>query len=170
MQQLSRRGLTRAGLVRIACQATGSQSCASSCKTVVEPKAQHTSAQCFNTSCTQGPLASNDWIKSSKPFRLHKGRYETFVTKAEEYDLIVAEAGLVRIEGYDDTGFIVNDVQVQGAVFLIGDLFTLWNVKSWQEVEPDSLSMLQLYKPAPGTDTRCVRCFQHQVDPMCSQP
>ncbi|KAL3147955.1 hypothetical protein ABBQ38_014250 [Trebouxia sp. C0009 RCD-2024] len=151
MQQLSRRGLARAGLARIACQATGSQSSASSCKTVVEPKAQHTVAQCFSTSCIRTPVkpTANSSSTCSKPFRLHQGHYETFVTKAEEYDLIVAEAGLVRIEGYDDTGFIVNDVQVQGAVFLIGDLFTMWNVKSWQEVEPDSLSMLQLYKPAP---------------------
>lgn len=54
---------------------------------------------------------------------------------------------------YDDTGFIVNDVQVQGGVFCVGDLFTMWKVKSWQELEPDSLSMLQLFKPAPGTDT-----------------
>lgn len=55
---------------------------------------------------------------------------------------------------YDETGFIVNDVQVQGAVFCIGDLFTMWNVENWQDLRPDSLSMLQLYKPAPGNSTQ----------------
>lgn len=51
---------------------------------------------------------------------------------------------------YDSTGFIVNDIQVQGAVFCVADFFTLWDLKSWQDVTPDSLSLLQLYKPAPG--------------------
>lgn len=54
---------------------------------------------------------------------------------------------------YDATGFIVNDVQVHGAIFCAGDLFTMWNVKSWQDLGPDSLSMLQLFKPAPGSST-----------------
>lgn len=83
----------------------------------------------------------------------------TFATKAEDYDLIVAEAGLVRIEGYDSTGFIVNDIQVQGAVFCIADFFTLWDLKSWQDVTPDSLSLLQLYKPAP--DLVIIGCGLH---------
>ena len=51
---------------------------------------------------------------------------------------------------YDSKAFLVNDVQVEGAVFCIGDLYTMWNVKSWQDVTPESLSMLQLFKPAPG--------------------
>lgn len=51
---------------------------------------------------------------------------------------------------YDDTGFIVNDIQVQGAVFCIADLTTVWKVQQWGEVSPGSLSMLQLFKPAPG--------------------
>jgi len=44
----------------------------------------------------------------------------------------------------------VNDVQVQGAVFCLGDLFMMWNLKNWHDLTPDSLSMLQLFKPAPG--------------------
>lgn len=83
----------------------------------------------------------------------------SFATKAEEYDLIVAEAGLVRIEGYDGTGFIVNDVQVQGAVFCLADLFMMWNLKSWQELTPDALSMLHLFKPAP--DLVIIGCGLH---------
>ncbi|KAL0034730.1 hypothetical protein WJX77_004447 [Trebouxia sp. C0004] len=82
-----------------------------------------------------------------------------FATKAEEYDLIVAEAGLVRIEGYDSTGFIVSDVQVQGAVFCLADLFMMWNLKSWQELTPDALSMLHLFKPAP--DLVIIGCGLH---------
>ncbi|KAL0052084.1 hypothetical protein WJX82_007691 [Trebouxia sp. C0006] len=83
----------------------------------------------------------------------------SFATKAEDYDLIVAEAGLVRIEGYDGTGFIVNDVQVQGAVFCLADLFMMWNLKSWQELIPDALSMLHLFKPAP--DLVIIGCGLH---------
>jgi len=57
---------------------------------------------------------------------------------------------------YDGTGFIVNDVQVQGAVFCLADLFMMWNLKSWQELTPDALSMLHLFKPAPGNAIVCA--------------
>lgn len=69
---------------------------------------------------------------------------------------------------YDETGFIVNDVQVQGPVFCIGDLFTMWNIESWQDLGPDSLSMLQLYKPAPGTGTLTSSASQTHSDPAVS--
>ena len=67
---------------------------------------------------------------------------------------------------YDGTGFIVNDVQMQGAIVCIGDLFTMWNIKSWQDLGSDSLSMLQLYKPAPGNSTLTASASQTCSDPV----
>ena len=66
---------------------------------------------------------------------------------------------LVFLLRYDGTGFIVNDVQVQGAVFCLADLFMMWNLKSWQELTPDALSMLHLFKPAPGNSIVHACCF-----------
>lgn len=63
---------------------------------------------------------------------------------------------------YDGTGFIVNDVQVQGAVFCLADLFMMWNLKSWQELTPDALSMLHLFKPAPGN----IKVLTHAVSTL----
>lgn len=127
MQQLSRRVLPRAGLLNFACQATGSHSSALSRKTAAEPNAQHTLAQWYSPSCVRAPAGqaasssyryvrvirhhwkegSSDMRHStfnvcrwSKPLGVHKGFCNPFATKAEEYDLIVTEAGLVRIEGY----------------------------------------------------------------------
>ena len=62
----------------------------------------------------------------------------------------------------------MNDVQVQGAVFCIGDLFTMWNIKSWEELEPNSLSILQLFKPAPGNDSHSLPEFDclYQLYPV----
>jgi hypothetical protein len=126
---------------------------------------------CITGTCDQKPVCRSGWRHCAQVSST------SFATKAEDYDLIVAEAGLVRIEGYaaccsaclcsqhnvhaqlvtrfsffryDGTGFIVNDVQVQGAVFCLADLFMMWNLKSWQELTPDALSMLHLFKPAPG--------------------
>lgn len=47
------------------------------------------------------------------------------------------------------TGFIVNNVKVEGAVFAYGGVWTMWRVQSLQEVTPESLALLQLIKPVP---------------------
>ena len=39
--------------------------------------------------------------RSQNPSVLQRVSHASYATKAEEYDLIVAEAGLVRIEGYE---------------------------------------------------------------------
>ena len=133
MQRLSRRVLTRTGLLDIVCQssvcvqAAVSQSPILSVKSAAENNAYQTLTQRFSTSCKKAPAAPaasslnrccqsdqgfvcsglkriartrNYICRCPKSFGPHKGDRATLATKAEEYDLIVAEAGLVRIEGY----------------------------------------------------------------------
>ena len=51
---------------------------------------------------------------------------------------------------YNPTGFIVNDVAVEGPLLCMGDLYTMWAVESLSDVTPQTLSMLHLTKPTPG--------------------
>ncbi|KAL4439730.1 hypothetical protein ABPG75_002731 [Micractinium tetrahymenae] len=70
-------------------------------------------------------------------------------SKTEDFDLIAPDQGLARIEGLDDTGFIVKDVQVEGSIMLAGDVFTLWRVHRMADITLDSLALLRLLKPVP---------------------
>jgi NADH dehydrogenase [ubiquinone] 1 alpha subcomplex assembly factor 3 len=49
----------------------------------------------------------------------------------------------------DDSGFIVNGVQVEGPILACGDLWVLWDVRRLQDVTAASLALLDAVKPAP---------------------
>ena len=51
---------------------------------------------------------------------------------------------------YTDTGFLVNDVTVDGALLCLRDLWMRWDVPSVGGVTPDSIAMLFLLRPFPG--------------------
>lgn len=62
---------------------------------------------------------------------------------------------VVAVCRYDDTGFIVNDMQVEGPVLCYGDLVTLWRVKRLADITMQSLALMDLVKPTPGVGPRC---------------
>ncbi|KAK9812737.1 hypothetical protein WJX72_002868 [[Myrmecia] bisecta] len=70
-------------------------------------------------------------------------------SQAEDFDLMATEAGLVQIEGYDDDGFIVNDVGVEGSLLCSGDIYTLWDIHQLEDITSESLAMLVIIKPPP---------------------
>lgn len=51
---------------------------------------------------------------------------------------------------YTDTGFLVNEVAVDGALLCLRDLWVRWAPSSVAEVTPASLAMLLLLRPMPG--------------------
>lgn len=75
---------------------------------------------------------------------------QTLANEPDEFNLISLDSRLIRIEGYDDTGFIVNDVQLDGAVLCYNDMFLLWNIDAFSDVSIESLALLDILKPAPG--------------------
>lgn len=50
---------------------------------------------------------------------------------------------------YFERGFIVNNVQVEGAVLCCSDLWALWRVKGVAGITPDSLAIVDLVDPKP---------------------
>ena len=85
MQQLSRRLVTRAGLLNLACQsltsvhALGNQGSAISVKSALDHKAQHTLTQCISTNCIRAPAdrAESTSLRCLSDPELHwaEGRY-----------------------------------------------------------------------------------------------
>ena len=100
-------------------------------------------------------------------------------SRAEEFDLMNQEPGLVRIEGcglsetiregpcrtathrqndddapccrYDEQGFQINeDIYTEGAVTCVGNLCNSWQVQSSKDLTVDSLALLHVIKPPPG--------------------
>lgn len=64
-------------------------------------------------------------------------------------DIIAPDVGLARIDGVNEAGFSVNNVAVEGAIMLSGDVFTLWRAQQWSDVTLDSLALLRLLRPTP---------------------
>ena len=110
---------------------------------------------------------------------VRRQRLATKQSRAEEFDLMNQEPGLVRIEGcvlseairegprrtathrqndddapccrYDDQGFQINeDVYTEGAVTCVGNLCNSWQVQSSKDLTVDSLAILHVIKPPPG--------------------
>lgn len=79
---------------------------------------------------------------------------------AEDFDLIPPDTGIIRIDGYDDTGFIVGDVQVEGSIICCEDLWLCWSPTMLGDITPDSVTgIFDLLKPIPellvlGTGSR----------------
>jgi NADH dehydrogenase [ubiquinone] 1 alpha subcomplex assembly factor 3 len=86
-------------------------------------------------------------VHSEKSIGYH--RKVTSRTATEELDLTPPDVGTVRIDGYDDTGFIVGDVQVEGSILCFGDLWLSWKPRRISEITDDSLVIVDLLKPSP---------------------
>ena len=51
---------------------------------------------------------------------------------------------------YTETGFLVNEAAVEGALLCLRDLWVRWSPITVAEITPASLSMLLLLRPLPG--------------------
>ena len=48
-------------------------------------------------------------------------------------------------------GFIVGEHRVEGAVLAAGGLLTTWSVKSLEDIEAETLAIVDILKPVPGS-------------------
>ncbi|CAK9207907.1 unnamed protein product [Sphagnum troendelagicum] len=90
-------------------------------------------------------LLSRTSSSSSPYLRRAYGNYE-------EYDVFAGTADtthMIRINGYDENGFIANGVNIEGGVICLSKLALTWIPKTFDEITPDSLSIFQLLRPAP---------------------
>ena len=83
----------------------------------------------------------------------------------EQFDLTPPETGTVRIDGYDGTGFIVGDVQVEGSILCCGDLWLQWRPTHMADITIDTLALLDLVKPAPDILVLGCGARIHRVPP-----
>ncbi|BBM98669.1 NADH dehydrogenase [ubiquinone] 1 alpha subcomplex assembly factor 3 [Marchantia polymorpha subsp. ruderalis] len=68
----------------------------------------------------------------------------------EDFDVFSgAKTGRVLIDGYDDTGFILNGVRHEGSLICLGKLVFKWTPRKPSEITPESLSLFELLRPPP---------------------
>lgn len=70
-------------------------------------------------------------------------------TKADDFDLFSAEPGLVSIDGYTGTGFILGETKVEGPLLCLRDSFYLWDVDSLASATAAAPPTVMLMNPPP---------------------
>eukprot|EP00879_Flechtneria_rotunda_P008230 GHRR01008623.1.p1 GENE.GHRR01008623.1~~GHRR01008623.1.p1 ORF type:complete len:164 (+),score=47.47 GHRR01008623.1:168-659(+) len=64
-------------------------------------------------------------------------------------NVIAPESGKTQLQGYLPNAFIVNNIQVDGPILCLPELWLMWDVKGFQDLNPENLSILDLIDPAP---------------------
>ncbi|GAQ78783.1 hypothetical protein KFL_000190020 [Klebsormidium nitens] len=86
------------------------------------------------------------------------------MARVEDFNVLsgAAEAGQrVNIDAYDETGFVVDGVDIRGAIVCFGNSTFRWNVSSIADVTPDSLAIFEAIRPAP--ELLVLGCGSHMV-------
>jgi NADH dehydrogenase [ubiquinone] 1 alpha subcomplex assembly factor 3 len=60
------------------------------------------------------------------------------------------------IEGYDEYGFIVNQVEMRGSIMVFPQFSMLWNVSKMQDITVESLQLVHLM--TPPVETLIIGC------------
>ncbi|KAI8474975.1 MAG: NADH dehydrogenase 1 alpha subcomplex assembly factor 3 [Monoraphidium minutum] len=64
-------------------------------------------------------------------------------------NVIAAEQGKTRLQGYLPGGFILNNTQVEGAILCLPELWLMWDVRGLDDVSMEALAVLDLMAPPP---------------------
>lgn len=69
----------------------------------------------------------------------------------EDYDVFAGAdtAEKIRINGYDESKFYANGVEIEGSIICLSRLALKWTPKSFEDVTPESLAIFELLRPAP---------------------
>jgi hypothetical protein len=108
----------------------------------------------FSTSVlSNAQLLSNDsdktfiggFVRSTVlvPERLHKPKHSLLLPRA-------ASLPLHPSTRYSNTGFLINNCEVQGSIFATPKLFLMWEPNAVEEILPSHLELLTLLHPKPG--------------------
>ena len=85
-------------------------------------------------------------------------------SKLSDFDILSLD-GKTEIEGYDEYGFIINQVEMRGSVIVFPKFSLLWNVTSMEEVTVESLALVPLMQPAVETlIIGCGKTLTHNLD------
>lgn len=68
---------------------------------------------------------------------------------ADDFNLLPPDVGLIQVDSCLDDGFIVGDVQVEGSIVCVGDVWLRWSPRTWSEVTMESLAILDAVLPIP---------------------
>ena len=68
---------------------------------------------------------------------------------ADDFNLLPPDVGLIQVDSCLDNGFIVGDVQVEGSIVCVGDVWLRWSPTSWSDVTMESLAILDIVLPIP---------------------
>lgn len=71
------------------------------------------------------------------------------VAVTDEYNLLQADSRLVQVNGCFHGGFFMGDVQVEGPVICVGDLWFHWKPTRFEDITVDSLALLDVVLPIP---------------------
>ncbi|KAG6547523.1 hypothetical protein Mapa_010971 [Marchantia paleacea] len=102
-----------------------------------------------SANCSLGHLRRLHSIKDSVMYTQFSGS-RRFYSIYEDFDVFSgARTGRVLIDGYDDTGFILNGLKHEGSLICLGKLVFKWTPRKPSEVTPESLSLFELLRPPP---------------------
>lgn len=68
----------------------------------------------------------------------------------EQYNVIQSE-GRTTVSGYSDNDYTVNNVRIFGSVFLVPTGAFLWNVQRFEDINKESLKIVEYLNPTPGS-------------------
>ncbi|GMH34539.1 hypothetical protein BSKO_02373 [Bryopsis sp. KO-2023] len=68
---------------------------------------------------------------------------------ATGFSIMEEELGLTKIDGHFGHGFQLNGIRVFGSVVCLRDFWLQWKPRTVEEITPESLSFLKLFKPIP---------------------
>jgi NADH dehydrogenase [ubiquinone] 1 alpha subcomplex assembly factor 3 len=69
------------------------------------------------------------------------------------------------IEGYDEFGFIVNQVEMRGSIMVFPNFSVLWNVSKMEDITVESLQLVHLMQPNVETlIVGCGKTLAHNLD------
>lgn len=82
--------------------------------------------------------------------RIHHQHLRRAQSKAEQFNVIEQEAGLVRVDGCDAEGFIINgDRFVFGPLVCMKEHYASWQVRDLAGVTCEAFSFMDLIRPKP---------------------
>ncbi|XP_011624585.1 NADH dehydrogenase [ubiquinone] 1 alpha subcomplex assembly factor 3 [Amborella trichopoda] len=96
---------------------------------------------------------------------LGKLMWEQLQLSFETVEALLALSSIFSLPRFSDTGFTINGVQYEGSVLCVGSLVLSWSPKKLSEITADSLSVLQLLRPAPEIFVLGCGRFTVPIDP-----
>eukprot|EP00878_Enallax_costatus_P015955 GHUV01016728.1.p2 GENE.GHUV01016728.1~~GHUV01016728.1.p2 ORF type:complete len:136 (+),score=1.95 GHUV01016728.1:62-469(+) len=84
-------------------------------------------------------------------------------------NVIAPESGKTKLQGYLPHAFLVNNIQVDGAILCLPETWLMWDAKTFQDINPSNLAILDLIDPAPEVLVIGCGSQMKQINPGLKQ-